>query len=170
MPVKDQGINNDRYTIIPRTLIFLTCNENVLLIKGSSTKPLWANLFNGIGGHIEIGEDPLTAARRELKEETGLQADDLWLCAVILVDTDSKPGVGIFVFRGEAYTSHPIQLVASAEGNLTWVNKNDLASYPLVEDLFTILPRILTLEKNDPPLSILYSYDQDDHLIIKINN
>jgi len=170
MPLSDQGINHNRYTIIPRTLIFLSCENKVLLIKGSPRKPLWANLFNGIGGHIEMGEDPLSAARRELQEETGLISPDLWLCAVISVDTGSKPGVGLFVFRGDIPQCKEIQLVSSLEGDLTWVDSHDLASYPLVEDLFTLLPRLLALDKSDPPLSISYTYDQERQLIIKINN
>jgi len=75
MPVTDQGLNQDRYMLIPRTLIFLTRGDKILLIKGAANKRLWANLYNGIGGHIEPGEDILSAARRELKEETNLTSD-----------------------------------------------------------------------------------------------
>ena len=75
MPASDQGIRRDRYMLIPRTLIFLRRGESVLLIRGAPNKPLWANKYNGVGGHIERGEDALSAARRELREETGLTAD-----------------------------------------------------------------------------------------------
>ena len=51
--------------LIPRTLIFLTCRDLVLLLKGAPHKRLWANRYNGIGGHIERGEDVLTAAQRD---------------------------------------------------------------------------------------------------------
>ena len=79
MPATDQGLNQDRYMLIPRTLIFLTRGDNILLIKGAVNKRLWANLYNGIGGHIESGEDILSAARRELTEETSLTSDNLGL-------------------------------------------------------------------------------------------
>ena len=59
MPKSDQGVRNDRYKIIPRTLIFVTRGEQVLLLKGAVHKRLWANQYNGIGGHVEQGEDAL---------------------------------------------------------------------------------------------------------------
>ena len=68
MPIADQGVSSDRYQLIPRTLIFLTRGESVLLLKGAPNKRIWANRYNGVGGHIERGEDAHTAARRELLE------------------------------------------------------------------------------------------------------
>lgn len=75
MPLSDQGVSTQRYKLIPRTLIFLKRGDKVLLHKGAPHKHIWANLYNGIGGHIERGEDVLNAARRELNEETGLDAE-----------------------------------------------------------------------------------------------
>ncbi len=169
MKSSDQGISLKRYTIIPRTLIFITSGDQVLLLKGAPTKRIWANLYNGIGGHIEKGEDPLTAARRELKEETGLIVKDLWLCATISVDTGTTPGIGIFVYRGECPQCLSCKLIHSSEGTLSWIPRDELMYYPLVDDLFTLLPRILRLPKMAPPISVLYEYDRDDRLVIKIN-
>ncbi|MCH7664271.1 MAG: NUDIX domain-containing protein, partial [Chloroflexi bacterium] len=65
MNASHQGESNDRYQLIPRVLIFITRGDEVLLLKGAPDKNLWANLYNGVGGHIERGEDVLSAARRE---------------------------------------------------------------------------------------------------------
>ena len=101
MPAADQGVSQYRYKLIPRTLIFLTHDDHVLLLKGAPDKRLWANLYNGIGGHVERGEDVISAARRELFEETGLEASEIWLCGVVIIDTGQEVGIGIYVLRGE---------------------------------------------------------------------
>lgn len=165
MPKSEQGVTNDRYMIIPRALIFVTRGEDVLLIKGAPSKRLWANKYNGIGGHIEQGEDALSAAKRELNEETGLIGIDLRLVGTVMIDAGERTGIGLFVFHGEAQPGE-ISLVASSEGALEWVPYARLREYPCVEDVPVLLEKILTTPRPTAPFSARYDYDADDQLQI----
>jgi 8-oxo-dGTP diphosphatase len=167
MPVSDQGLLPNRYNLVPRSLIFLTRDDEVLLIQGSHSKKIWADLYNGIGGHIEKGEDIVSAAQREIREETGLIPDDLWLCGVITIDAGNNQGICVFIFRGECTHGLP---EPSVEGLPSWIPICEIDSLDLVEDLYIILPRILSLKKGDPPLSLLYTYDDADQLKISFGN
>jgi 8-oxo-dGTP diphosphatase len=164
MPRSEQGVLADRYKVIPRSLIFIFRGEEVLLIRGAPNKRLWANRYNGIGGHIEYGEDILCAAQRELFEETGLNGIIPWLCGVILVDASPQTGICIFIFKGE-YDQGEVR--DSQEGKSEWVPGNRISEYALVEDLYTLLPRVISTSPGDAPFSGRYFYDDEDKLQIQ---
>ena len=157
MPVSDQGVNLDHFMLIPRVLIFLTRGNNILLLKGAKDKRLWAGLYNGIGGHIEQGESIISAVNRELHEETGLNSQILWLCGIITIDTQTNPGVVIFIYKGESTEDN---LISSNEGLLEWVEQSQLMHLPLVGDLPTLLPKIIAMKQGDFPFIANISYNE----------
>ena len=162
MPQSDQGVTNDRYAVIPRTAIFLRRGDSFLLLKGAPTKRLWANKYNGLGGHIERGEDVLAAAKRELLEETGLSAD-LWLCGTLIVDA-GEMGIALYFFTGECPEGEP---VPSQEGSAEWIPFDQINTLPVVEDLPVLLARIQNIKRGDPPFSARSYYDEQERLIVE---
>lgn len=160
MPRIEQGLTNDRYVCIPRTLIFLTRSDSVLLLKGASTKRIWANRYNGVGGHVEQGEDVLSSAKRELEEETGLNAN-LRLVGTLQVDVEINTGVSVYIFVGECSSGEPR---ASEEGVLEWIPFQRLTEYPLVEDVAILLEKIRVMNEKTPPFSAFSFYDENEKL------
>jgi 8-oxo-dGTP diphosphatase len=167
MTAKEQGIQTERYQIIPRVLVFITHKNQVLLIKGAPTKRIWANKYNGIGGHVERGEDIYAAARRETLEETGLQATDFRFKGMITIEAGQPTGIGMFVFTAKADSQ---ETTASAEGTLEWVDVDQALSLNLVEDLHTLLPKVLNAAPAAAPFFGRYWYDADDRLQIQITD
>lgn len=165
MPENDQGFNPNRYQVIPRTLIFLFDEDRVLLLKGRPDKKIWPGLYNGLGGHVEQGEDVLTAARRELLEESGIAHSQLFLCGLITIDLKQRNGIMVFVFKG-IYTGD--RLIESTEGTLEWIEMNQIDGLPVVEDLRTILPQVFQSKTSDHPFFAGYSYDEEGKLVISM--
>lgn len=87
-------------------------------------KDPYKGLRNLVGGKIEAGEDGLTAAYRELREETSLTAEQIELTRLMTFD---YPLDGCYV---EVYAG---QLSAPAE---VGGDENDLLWVPLTENFF----------------------------------
>ncbi|HNX46719.1 MAG: NUDIX domain-containing protein [Anaerolineaceae bacterium] len=167
MGVSEQGVSLDRYTVIPRVLVFpVNGADQVLLLHGAPNKRIWANRWNGIGGHVEAGESILRAARRELLEEANLTAARLKFVGQVMVDTGGNPGIAFFVFKATDLSG---ELKASEEGALAWFELEEALELPLVEDLYTILPMVMGGGEAEKPFWGLYTYDEDNQLCMSFS-
>ncbi len=139
------GADPERYQMIPRVLLIITHGEQVLLIRRAQHKTLWPGKYNAPGGHVELGEDPHEAGRRELFEETGVQVETLKLRGMIVAET-GLPGSGIlvFVYQGVATDA---TLTASDEGDPVWAHPDQLSELDLVSDTPFLFD--LTLKQSD---------------------
>ena len=164
MGANEQGANaiDNRWLTIPRTLSFVFNGNDVLLMRRATHKRVFPNKYNGLGGHIERDEDPLTSAKREILEESGLTVHDIRLRSVHNIDAGEQTGIMLFVYTAQSDNRNFID--ASAEGSLHWIPTDKLHEYDLVEDLPLILPRLLNMEATTPPYSVHVSYDEQDEI------
>jgi ADP-ribose pyrophosphatase len=77
---------------------FLCFRQTKYGVEGTSLAP--------VGGYLEPGEDPLTAAQRELLEETGYQASDWMDLGHYRVDGNRGAGIAyLFLARGARWVA-----------------------------------------------------------------
>lgn len=122
------------YTPILATLAYVMSpdGEQVLLIH-RNTRPGDHHLgkYNGLGGKLEPDEDVVAGLRREIREEAGLECDEIELRGTI-----SWPGFGKhgedwfgFIFRVNRFSGTPHS--QNPEGTLSWVAVKNILNLPL---------------------------------------
>lgn len=141
MSLQAQGKNYSRYQVIPRTLVFIEHKNKILLLRGAPHKRTWANLYNGLGGHIEANETIFDSARREVAEESGItDLEELTLRGVINIAPDeTNVGIMIFIFTARATSQ---QVTGSEEGTPEWLEWGTLQPDEVVPDMRAILDRL----------------------------
>jgi 8-oxo-dGTP diphosphatase len=166
MGAGEQGANatEGRWLTLPRTLCFVLNGDDVLLMKRGAHRRVFPNRYNGVGGHIERDEDPLTSVRREIMEETGLNVHTLRLRAVYNIDAGEATGILLFVFTAQTDRR---DAQVNDEGTLHWISRADVMGLDLVEDLPHLLPRILSMSADAPPLFVHVSYDEADAILMR---
>lgn len=150
------------YLVVPRTLCFIFNGQDVLVLKRAPSKRLFPGKVNGVGGHVEAGEDIALSALREIEEETGLVVDDLWLAGVVHVDpalgqtvplpSGAAPGVVVFVFTAQA-TQRAFR--PSEEGELLWVPLDQVDSLDWVDGDARVLRQALAAQAANRPFFML---------------
>jgi 8-oxo-dGTP diphosphatase len=142
-----------RYEVIPRTLIFVFCGNEILLMR----KAKWRNRFNALGGHIEPGEDVLSSAARELWEEAGITGQSMQIVGNILIDGVYSPGICIFLVRCDVAD---IKYKQGPEGELEWVAIKDLKNLSVLPDLPDLVERVSKSHRCEDFFCLHYEQDK----------
>ena len=116
--------------------------ETLLIHRNSRNDDHHLGKYNGLGGKLEPDEDIVAGFKREIREEAGIECDE-----IILRGTISWPGFGKhgedwfgFIFKvtrfsGTPYTENP-------EGTLSWVPVEKVLDLPLWEGDKYFLPLV----------------------------
>ncbi|WP_242108377.1 NUDIX hydrolase [Luteimonas aquatica] len=133
------------YTPIVATLGYVLSpdGERVLMLhRNARPDDHHLGKYNGLGGKIEPDEDVLAGMRREIREEAGIECEELRLRGTI-----SWPGFGKhgedwlgFLFVVTRYAGTPIE--RNPEGTLEWVALGDLHTLPMWEGDRNFLPLV----------------------------
>lgn len=133
------------YTPILATLgyVLSTDRRQVLLVhRNKRADDIHYGKYNGLGGKVDRDESVTDCMRREIREESGLEARDLRLRGTI-----SWPGFGKngadwfgFIFRIENWDGTPH--AGNHEGTLEWVALERLLDLPMWESDRLFLPMV----------------------------
>lgn len=125
------------------TVLCLIYKDNKILLQDRIKKD-WKG-YTLPGGHIEKDESIVDAVIREMKEETGLTILNPKLCGVKQFPIDNGRYI-VFLFSADKFKG---DLISSNEGNMHWVNKDDLSNLNLVNDFNELLQVILDENLNE---------------------
>ncbi|MBR4529914.1 MAG: 8-oxo-dGTP diphosphatase [Lachnospiraceae bacterium] len=122
----------------------------------------------GVGGHLEWGESPEEGIRRELAEETGMQAGTLTMRGVLTFVYGEITEI-IFLFMAHDLTDADGRAVtvdtplpACDEGELAWVEWDRVNDLPIWEGDRAFLK---LLRAGAPFFSMKLIYDDDGNLL-----
>ncbi len=111
--------------------LFLCFRQTKYAVEGTSLAP--------VGGYLEPGENPLAAARRELREETGYEAPNWQSLGKYSVDGNRGAGVAHLFLAQNARRVTEIDADDLEEQTLLLLNRSEIEA-ALNENAFKVLP------------------------------
>lgn len=126
MSTTDSAGTHDRFVVVPASYVYLlregAGGTEVLLQQRGDVPYMAGHWAAGAAGHVERGEDAFAAARRELREELGVEATDL---AFEFTMQRTQHGLAIdervdFFFTARAWAGEPRVVEESKCAGLGW--------------------------------------------------
>lgn len=133
--------------VVPMTLIYLLKGDEVLLMRRKSDKEMVPGKVLGLGGKVEPGESLLDSAIREVREEAGVEVENLQLRGAMGWLSDKNRVSQIFIFVGVVEDGTEVEREQS-EGELFWAKRDEILDLPDLADHQRIFLPIV-LEGND---------------------
>lgn len=150
-------ITNDPYLHEIRLLsnVLIKKNDKYLVLKRSSQSNHAPNMIHAFGGHVDHGENPLQAAKREIKEELGIEIKNLSLRAIVTEVKESEPPQPdwvIFHFSADYDSS---DFIKTHEGELLELNQDNLLQQQMLPSFRYVVNHILN---SDHIMFATYNY------------
>lgn len=124
------------------TLCFITRGDHVLMLK--RRKPPNLGLWNGVGGKIELGESPLDACLREIREETGFRMLTATFGGILSWQHVGRGRGSVYLYTTPGPSTKPN---ACSEGILRWQPRNWIfSSQNVVANIHIFGPHLLSDE------------------------
>ena len=140
------------------TNMCLVYDKNKILVIDRKKKD-WPGLTLP-GGHVEKDEDLNKSIIREVKEETGLTIRKPILCGIEEYKTKKEDRYFMFFYKTDKFKG---KIRSSKEGEVFWIDRNELKNHKLSLDLERI---IKVIESED--LSEIIYYKKGDKWLSKI--
>ena len=137
------------------TVLCLIQDGNRILLQ-NRVKEDWKG-YTFPGGHVEPGESFVDAVIREMKEETGLIITNPRLVGVKQFPIENGRYI-VLLFKATEFEG---TVISSDEGEMEWIDINDLSKVNVVDDFHDLL-KVL----NDPDLNeFQYTVEGDEWIV-----
>ena len=119
----------NRFENVILTNMCMVYNDNMILVQDRVSKDWPGVTFPG--GHIKKKESFFESVKREIREETGLNVNNLKLCGVKqFTSIDNEYRYIVFLFKTNSFSG---EIISSREGNVFWIDRKDLFKYKLAD-------------------------------------
>ena len=111
-------------------MALLVRDGQVLMVHRHPDREFYPNCWDLPGGHMEPGEAPVDAARRECLEETGVVAGDLRAIPMACSD----PALETHAFLIDSWDGEPRNTAPAEHDAMRWFDIGDLSNLDLADD------------------------------------
>lgn len=138
-------------------------NKYLMLHRTKKKEDINEGKWIPVGGKFEKDESPEECIKREVFEETGLKVEKLKFRGIVTYISKTWETEYMFVFESNDFSG---ELIECNEGDLEWIDKEDLLSLNLWEGDKMFLK--ILLETNNT-FSAKFNYDGDNLLEYNID-
>lgn len=130
----------------------------LMLLRNKKKQDENAGKWIGVGGKFEEGESPQDCLLREVQEETGLRLTQYRFRGIVTFVSDQYETEYMHLFTAHGFEG---EIIPCDEGELRWVEKDEVLSLPLWEGD----REFLRLLREDAPFFSLKLVYQGDKLV-----
>ncbi|MDD5606499.1 MAG: 8-oxo-dGTP diphosphatase [Candidatus Pacebacteria bacterium] len=144
-----------------KILTLCVIHQHPKILLGMKKRGFGAGRWNGFGGKLEKGESIEQAAKRETKEEIGIEIKNLNKVGIIDFQVKDDPEIlQVHIFRSEEFLGEPTE---TEEMKPQWFHIDEIPFKEMWQDDLYWMPLFLKKKK----FKAWFLFDKDDNILEK---